>query len=98
MCFCLNIQRLPLTTLTTTRFPYSTLFRSIPPHYNSLNGKLIVHGTNRNECLMRLRRSLEEYAIGGLETTIRLHLALINEPDAAGSWSDRKSTRLNSSH
>ncbi|MFC3676916.1 acetyl-CoA carboxylase biotin carboxylase subunit [Ferrovibrio xuzhouensis] len=53
----------------------------IPPHYDSLIGKLIVHGTNRNECLMRLRRSLEEYAIGGLETTIPLHLALINEPD-----------------
>ena len=53
----------------------------IPPHYDSLIGKLIVHGTSRNECLMRLRRSLEEYVIGGLETTIPLHLALINEPD-----------------
>lgn len=53
----------------------------IPPHYDSLIGKLIVHGTTRNECLMRLRRSLEEYVIGGLETTIPLHLALINEPD-----------------
>lgn len=53
----------------------------IPPHYDSLIGKLIVHGTSRNECLMRLRRSLEEYVIGGLDTTIPLHLALINEPD-----------------
>jgi acetyl-CoA carboxylase biotin carboxylase subunit len=53
----------------------------IPPHYDSLIGKLIVHGTSRNECLMRLRRSLEEYVIGGLETTIPLHLALINESD-----------------
>lgn len=53
----------------------------IPPHYDSLIGKLIVHGTSRNECLMRLRRSLEEYVIGGLETTIPLHLALINEQD-----------------
>ena len=53
----------------------------IPPHYDSLIGKLILHGTSRNECLMRLRRSLEEYVIGGLETTIPLHLALINESD-----------------
>jgi acetyl-CoA carboxylase biotin carboxylase subunit len=53
----------------------------VPPHYDSLIGKLIVHGTSRNECLMRLRRALEEYVIGGLETTIPLHLALINEPD-----------------
>ena len=53
----------------------------IPPHYDSLIGKLIVHGSNRNECLMRLRRSLEEYVIGGLETTIPLHLSLIRDPD-----------------
>jgi len=53
----------------------------IPPHYDSLIGKLIVHGTSRNECLMRLRRSLEEYVIGGLDTTIPLHLALIRDPD-----------------
>ncbi len=60
----------------------------IPPHYDSLIGKLIVHGTSRNECLMRLRRSLEEYVIGGLETTIPLHLALINEQDFANGAYD----------
>jgi acetyl-CoA carboxylase biotin carboxylase subunit len=43
--------------------------------------KLIVHGATRNECLMRLRRSLSEYVIDGLETTIPLHQRLMNEPD-----------------
>ncbi|NQV45828.1 MAG: acetyl-CoA carboxylase biotin carboxylase subunit, partial [Rhodospirillales bacterium] len=43
--------------------------------------KLIVHGTNRNECLMRLRRALGEYVIDGIETSIPLHQRLIGEPD-----------------
>ena len=38
--------------------------------------KLIVHGKSRNECLMRLRRALDEYVIGGIETTIPLHQRL----------------------
>ena len=59
----------------------SSLFSgyTVPPHYDSMIAKLIVHGTNRNECLMRLRRSLGEYVIDGLETSIPLHLRLINE-------------------
>ena len=54
---------------------------SVPPHYDSLIAKLVVHGQSRNECLMRLRRALEEYVIGGIETTIPLHLALTADPD-----------------
>jgi acetyl-CoA carboxylase, biotin carboxylase subunit len=46
---------------------------AVPPYYDSLISKLIVHGKSRNECLMRLRRALEEYVIGGIETTIPLH-------------------------
>ena len=53
----------------------------IPPYYDSMVAKLIVHGRNRNECLMRLRRALGEYVIGGIETTIPLHLALTRDPD-----------------
>jgi acetyl-CoA carboxylase, biotin carboxylase subunit len=53
----------------------------VPPNYDSLVAKLIVYGANRNECLMRLKRALQEYVIGGIETTIPLHLALIREPD-----------------
>ena len=44
----------------------------VPPYYDSLVAKLIVHGRARNECLMRLRRALEEFVIGGIETTIPL--------------------------
>ena len=53
----------------------------IPPDYDSLIAKVIVHGASRNECLMRLRRALEEYVIEGVETTIPLHQRLIAEPD-----------------
>ncbi|MBL8782721.1 MAG: acetyl-CoA carboxylase biotin carboxylase subunit [Alphaproteobacteria bacterium] len=53
----------------------------IPPHYDSLIGKLIVHGRSRTECLMRLRRSLSEFVIDGIETTIPLFQSLVNEPD-----------------
>jgi acetyl-CoA carboxylase biotin carboxylase subunit len=54
---------------------------SVPPHYDSLIAKLIVHGSTRNECLMRLRRALEEFVIGGVNTTIPLHQKLISDPD-----------------
>ncbi len=53
----------------------------IPPYYDSLIGKLIVHGKSRNECLMRLRRCLSEFVIDGIETTIPLFNELIRHPD-----------------
>ena len=53
---------------------------SIPPYYDSLIGKLIVHGRTRDETLLRLRRSLEEMVVGGVETTIPLFLRLLEEP------------------
>jgi acetyl-CoA carboxylase, biotin carboxylase subunit len=53
----------------------------VPPYYDSLISKLIIHGKTRNECLMRLRRALEEYVIGGIETTIPLHQRLVDAPD-----------------
>src|SRR5580692_8287581 len=53
----------------------------IPPYYDSLTGKLIVHGRNRNECLMRLRRALDELVVGGIETTIPLFQDLVRESD-----------------
>jgi len=54
---------------------------TVQPHYDSLVSKLIVHGGTRNECLMRLRRALEEYVIGGIETTIPLHQRIVGEAD-----------------
>ena len=53
----------------------------IPPYYDSLIGKLIVHGRSRNECLMRLRRALHEFVIEGVDTTIPLFKELVNDPD-----------------
>ncbi len=53
----------------------------IPPYYDSLAGKLIVHAKNRNECLLRLRRALDELVVGGIETTIPLFQKLVREPD-----------------
>ena len=54
---------------------------TIPPYYDSLIGKLIVHARNRNECLMRLKRALGEFVVDGIETTIPLFTSLIAEPD-----------------
>ena len=61
---------------------------SIPPYYDSLIGKLIVHGKSRNECLMRLRRCLSEFVIDGIETTIPLFAELLQHPDIANGLYD----------
>ncbi len=53
----------------------------IPPHYDSLIGKLIVHGRTRPECLMRLRRSLDEFVVDGIETTLPLFRKLVANED-----------------
>jgi acetyl-CoA carboxylase biotin carboxylase subunit len=53
----------------------------VPPNYDSLIAKLVVHGRTRNEALMRLRRALEEMVIGGVKTNIPLHSRLIAAPD-----------------
>jgi acetyl-CoA carboxylase, biotin carboxylase subunit len=53
----------------------------IPPHYDSLVGKLIVHGRTRNECLMRLRRSLDEFVVDGIDTTLPLFRKLVRNQD-----------------
>ncbi|HWB44479.1 MAG TPA: acetyl-CoA carboxylase biotin carboxylase subunit [Hyphomicrobiaceae bacterium] len=60
----------------------------IPPYYDSLIGKLIVHGKNRNETLMRLKRCLSEFVIGGIETTIPLFAELVEQPDIANGLYD----------
>src|SRR5215216_4944456 len=54
---------------------------TIPPYYDSLLGKLIVHGKTRAECLMRLRRALDEFVVDGVETTLPLFRALVRDPD-----------------
>src|SRR5579863_4498007 len=54
---------------------------SIPPYYDSLVGKLIVHGKTRSECLMRLKRALDEFVVDGIETTLPLFRALARDKD-----------------
>jgi acetyl-CoA carboxylase biotin carboxylase subunit len=54
---------------------------TIPPTYDSLVGKLIVHGRSRTEALLRLRRSLDEFIIDGIDTTIPLFQTLVRNPD-----------------
>tara|TARA_B100000678_G_scaffold180744_1_gene150905 strand:- start:21620 stop:22966 length:1347 start_codon:yes stop_codon:yes gene_type:complete len=59
----------------------------IPPYYDSLIGKLIVHGVTREECLLRLKRALGEMVISGVETTLPLHQRLVNDADVnAGDY------------
>jgi acetyl-CoA carboxylase biotin carboxylase subunit len=53
----------------------------VPPYYDSMVAKLIVHGSSRNEALMRLRRSLAEYVIGGIDTTLPLHRRIVEATD-----------------
>jgi len=52
---------------------------TIPPYYDSLVGKLIVHGKTRSECLMRLRRCLDEFVVDGIDTTLPLFRALVRD-------------------
>ncbi|MCC7272675.1 MAG: acetyl-CoA carboxylase biotin carboxylase subunit [Alphaproteobacteria bacterium] len=53
----------------------------VPPHYDSLVAKLICFGVTRNECLMRVRRALAEFVIGGIETNLALHRRLLTNHD-----------------
>jgi acetyl-CoA carboxylase biotin carboxylase subunit len=60
---------------------------SIPPYYDSLIAKLIVHGRDRQEALSRLQRALSEMVIEGIDTTLPLFDALLREPDIlAGTY------------
>jgi acetyl-CoA carboxylase biotin carboxylase subunit len=59
----------------------------VPPYYDSMIAKLIVYGSTRERCIMRLRRALEEFVIDGIKTTIPLHQKLIEDPEfQAGNY------------
>ncbi len=53
----------------------------IPPHYDSMIAKLIVHATTRDEAIMRMQRALDEFIIEGVKTTIPMHQKILAEPD-----------------
>jgi acetyl-CoA carboxylase, biotin carboxylase subunit len=59
----------------------------VPPFYDSLVAKLVVHAATREECVMRVRRALAEYVIGGIETTIPLQQRIVDDPQfRAGAY------------
>jgi len=59
----------------------------VPPYYDSLIGKLIVHAPSRREALARLKRALDEIVVGGVETTLPLHRRLVDNADVqAGNY------------
>ena len=53
----------------------------VPPYYDSMIGKLIVYGVTREDCIMRLRRALEEFVVEGMKTTVPLHQKLVRDPE-----------------
>jgi acetyl-CoA carboxylase biotin carboxylase subunit len=62
----------------------------IPPYYDSLIAKLIVHGRDREEALSRMRRALEMFIVEGVKTTIPLHRKILADPDfVAGNFDTR---------
>ncbi|MBV9290277.1 MAG: acetyl-CoA carboxylase biotin carboxylase subunit, partial [Hyphomicrobiales bacterium] len=60
----------------------------IPPYYDSLVGKLIVHGRTRTEALMRLRRALDEFIVDGIDTTLPLFRTLVRNPEVQNGQFD----------
>ena len=67
----------------------------ITPYYDSMVCKLICHGRNRTEAIQRMKRSLDEFVIEGITTTIDLHKKLLDHPkfvksDFNVSWLDKE--------
>jgi len=68
---------------------------AVPPFYDSLLGKIIVHGRDRAEAVARMRRALAETVVEGVKTTIPFHLRLLSHPAfLAGKFTSADSTRL----
>jgi acetyl-CoA carboxylase, biotin carboxylase subunit len=62
----------------------------VPPHYDSLIAKVIVHHRTRERAIARMRRALEAMVVEGIKTTIPMHLKILREPDfIAGNISTR---------
>ena len=61
---------------------------TVPPNYDSLVGKLIVHGRTRTEALMRLRRALDEFIVDGIDTTLPLFRRLVRDGDVQNGLYD----------
>jgi len=62
----------------------------VPPTYDSMIGKLIVYGTDRNDAIARMQRALSEFTITGIKTTIPFHLKMMQNPDFINNNFDTK--------
>jgi len=60
----------------------------VPPHYDSLIAKLIVHGPDRDVAVARLARALDEYVIEGIDTNLDLHRRIVRNGDFASGACD----------
>ncbi|TNF52416.1 acetyl-CoA carboxylase biotin carboxylase subunit [bacterium] len=70
----------------------------VPAHYDSLIAKLITHGKDREEAIMRMRRALKEFIIEGIKTTIPFYQRILDEPDfLSGNFTTHFLEKLNSS-
>lgn len=70
----------------------------IPPHYDSLIAKLIVHGKDRAEAIAKMRRALDEFIIEGINTTIPFHQKVMRNPDfISGNFDTTFIEKINSS-
>lgn len=68
----------------------------IPPYYDSLIAKLIVHGRDRMDAIMKMRRALDEFIIEGINTTIPFHKKVLNNPDfISGNFNTHFLEKLN---
>lgn len=71
---------------------------TVPAHYDSLIAKLITHGKDREEAIMRMRRALKEFIIEGIKTTIPFYQMILDEPDfLSGNFTTHFLEKLNSS-
>ncbi|RXI98349.1 acetyl-CoA carboxylase biotin carboxylase subunit [Anaerobacillus alkaliphilus] len=68
---------------------------SIPPYYDSMVAKLIVHGKTREEAIARMKRALNEFVIAGVDTTIPFHIALLEHEDFINGNFNTKFLELN---
>lgn len=70
----------------------------VPPHYDSMIAKLIVHGKNREEAIAKMKMALDEFIIDGIKTTIPFHKKVLNHPDfLKGNFSTDFIERMNTS-
>jgi acetyl-CoA carboxylase biotin carboxylase subunit len=69
----------------------------VPAHYDSLIAKLIVHGKNREDAIVKMKRALREFVVEGIKTTIPFHMKILDNPDfISGNFNTHFLEKVNS--